>query len=361
MARWGKLALALGLAAASPSALAARRVAVVVGISDIPSLPDGTELPEARLESQLLAEFLLKRGGYDSVQTLMDDQATREAVRSLLLDRLPRDLQPGDTLLFAFSGQGFGGDFGDPHLLLSDSRVDKSSSALNTTDLVADLARRLEGVNLIVLLDAAHGGAAGGVALLGPTAKSLSTVAGSIFALSATSPGETSSDGLFFKVVRDGLGGAADTNHDRLVSASELHRFVVNEVGAQSRYKTHPAEAGAYDPGLVVSEMAGKKPRAAGEGKKIKFGGPVSYSLIGAGVLVAGGVGLYGNLRGHALCEVADGEALCATDELSERYATLRTLTYGSYALGATLGAVGIGLGFVPLGEQAWVTVGGRF
>lgn len=359
--------LLIGLAA-SPAASAAQRVAVVVGVTDYASLPDALDLPATRTDLGALARFLEERGGFDQVHLLMDRAATRESVRTVLVETVAPSMRPGDTLLWVFAGQGFGGDFGNPYLLMYDSTLDDTTSAIDFYAFTRDLLRRTPGVNLVVVTDAAHPGALDGVALLGPNAKSLADLSGSFFALSATAPRETSADGVFLPHLLAGLEGRADANEDALVEAAELHRYLLDVVPKQTKEGAHPAEAGEYDPGLVVSVAGGRdrwierirQENAEGR-REVAFGGPVSYGLIGGGALVAGAFGLYGNVRGRSLCDVEDGVALCQTQPALDRYQRTRQLTSGAYAVGAVMAVTGLGLGFVPLEGGAWLGVQTRF
>lgn len=359
---------ALGLVLSSAAA-AAQRVAVVVGVTDYATLPDTANLPESREDVRALARFLEERGGYDQVHVLLDAVATRDALNNLVRGTVAPSLRPGDTLLWVFVGQGFGGDFGNPYLLLYDSQPEDPSTAVDFYSFTRDLLRRAPGANVIVITDASHGGEVGGVALIGPDAKSLANLPGAFFALSATGPREVSEDGVFLPQLQAALQGRADANADKFVSAGELHRHLLEAVARASKETAHPVEAGSYDTNLIVSVAGGRAPLFAasgapddkGEGASLHWGGPLSYGLLGAGAVVAGSLGLYGNLRARSFCDVGDGAAECYGEELQERYLRARSLSYGAYAAGAVIAATGVGLGFVPLSDGAWLEMKFRF
>lgn len=351
--------IALGWGLARPAA-AAQRVAVVVAVSEVSSLPPELELKSARDDARNLSRYLEDHGGYEKVYTLMDGVATRSAVVQLLTQTIPAELAPGDTLLVVFVGHGIGGDFGDPYLLLSDSLIpEAATSALKLYEFSQDLARRLDGVNLIFITDAAHAGSASGVELLGPSAKSFPSLPGNVFLLSAAGPQETAPEGLFVPLLVEGLSGSADSNGDGAVTASELHRYLLVRAAVVSGDKVHPAEAGSYDPGLVVALAS---PRGGPEVDRrdrptLRFGGPVSYSMMGAGVALMGSSALYGQVRGHKLCEFGGPDGPECTSDQAERYLSVRALTYAGYLTGALISATGVGLGFVPLDGGAWVGI----
>ena len=343
-------------------AQAARRAAVVVGVSAYDSLPSAYALPSAGNEARALAAYLKGPGGYDRVILLVDAEATRAAVVSALLEKGSADLQPGDTLLFAFVGQGAGGDFGDPALLTVDAHIDDiERTALRVYDLAPRLASRLAGVNFIAILDAAHDGQVDGVALLGPSANDFPAT-GKSFALSAGGPGEASTDGLFMPLVLSGLSGEADTNADGEVTAAELYRHLVVAVPGWSEDRVHPAESGNYDRTLVVATVGvigdARDPGVAGGPV---FGGPVSYALMGGGAAVIGGAAVYGQLRGRALCDVQPGGADCVDDEHKQAYERTRLMSYVGYGVGGVLVAAGVGVGFVPLDGGAQISLRGQF
>lgn len=364
----GIAALWLGM---SMPAAAAQRVAVVVGLSDYANIPDALNLPSASADAANLATFLDDRGGYDQVFTLMDGAATRQAVRDLVFNQLAPTLQPGDTLLWVFVGHGFGGDFGNPYLLMYDSTIDDPGSAIDLYAFTRDFSRRTPGVNLVLALDAAHAGDIDGTALIGPNAKDLADLPGTFFALSGAGPREILGDGAFLPVFQAGLQGKADDNKDGAVGAGEIFRYVLDAVTRQTKETAHPVEAGRYDPNLVISAAGGRAPllslgggdgaEPVEPGPELRFGGPVSYGLMGGGALVAASFGIVGNLRGRALCDVEDGQALCSSSLALARYNRVRLLTNGGYAAGAVIVATGVGLGFVPLADGAMVTAGVRF
>lgn len=350
-------ALCAGL---SLPAAAAQRVAVVVAVSQVSSLPPELELKSARDDARLLSRYLEDQGGYEKVYTLMDGVATRSAVVQLLTQTVPSELSPGDTLLVAFVGHGIGGDFGDPYLLLSDSLIpEAATSALKLYEFSQDLARRLDGVNLIFVTDAAHAGSASGVELLGPSAKSFPNLPGNVFLLSAAGPQETAPEGLFVPLLVEGLSGSADSNQDGAVTASELHRYLLVRAAVVSGDRVHPAEAGSYDPGLVVALAAPRVGPTPGHHDRpaLRFGGPVSYSLMGAGVALMGSSAIYGQVRGHQLCDWGGAQGPECTSDNAQRYLSARALTYAGYLTGALISATGVGLGFVPLDGGAWVGV----
>ena len=365
---WRGALVAGSLLAVSLPAAAQKRVAVVVGISRYPSLEEDVQPGSARDDARQLARYLEDHGGYEVVHVLLDAVATREGVRKLLLDTVPPTLDPGDTLLWAFVGHGFGADFGDPHLMAYDfDPADPQGTGIQLQTFAPELVQKLEGVDLMFITDAAHDGQTAGLALVGPSAKTWPTLQGSVFLLSAAAPGETAPGGMFLPALTEGLQGGADTSGDGSVTVSELHRYLLGAVAEATDDTVHPAEAGTYSPNLVVSVASGEAAAGATD-KKPKpdrsggWGGPVSYTMMGLGA-ASFGFGLYSYSRGRAMCDTESGELACPNEGDSdvEDYKAARLQTLIGYGAGGALFAAGVGLAFVPLDGGGWVGARGRF
>lgn len=341
---WTPWVISAGLLVRSPAVLA-ERVAVVVGISEYPALPADVQPTQARKEAEDLARYLEQDGGYRAVHTLMDGVATLRAIRRLLLETVPPTLQPGDTLLIAFMGDGIGADSGDPYLLLYDSRVDDpQNTALRLRDFAPELSRKLDGVNLVIVTDAAHPGAANGVPMMGPSAESWPTLPGNVFLLSAASPGETAPDGIFGPLLVAGLAGAADADGDGRVTAGEIYRYLRTEEARKTHDAVHPAQRGTYDPSLVLSDASPGAP-----GSRRGWRGAVAYGLTAGGATVLGfGVVSYFDAR-HRYCTAADGGFACPN---TPGYTTARNRQTIAWAAGAALLTAGIVTGFAPRGKH---------
>jgi tetratricopeptide (TPR) repeat protein len=94
----------------------------------------------------------------------------------------------------------------------------------------------------------------------------LGDVEGDLFGLLASRPKEVSLEGpqfggghgVFSYYVIKGLEGAADENHDGVVDATELIKYVNDNVAMATDNKQHPREFGTYDNSLRLSDI--KKP-----------------------------------------------------------------------------------------------------
>lgn len=367
--------MSLGLGLAAPAW--GKQVAVVVGISNYAHLPDELDLASARDDARALAQFLEDEGGYDEVHVLLDGVATKSALESLLLDTVAANMSSGDTLLWAFVGHGIGGDFDDPYFLLYDSQLgDPDNTALRLREFGPELVRRAPAVDLVLITDAAHEGQANGIAMMGPSAKSWPDLLGSSFMLSAAAPKEVAPEGMFVDLLVEGLRGQADTNGDKVVTASEIHRHLLVKVAEASGDTVHPAEAGNYDPSMQISVATVASwgtGSTAGSGSDVSavpskpartprdrsgWGGPVSYTMMGLGA--AGlGFGVYNYLQALDQCgEDAEGNLVCPDDPA---YTGPRSMAYIGYGVGGALLVGGVGVGFVPLAEGGGLSLGWRF
>jgi len=94
------------------------------------------------------------------------------------------------------------------------------------------------------------------------TVQQLGDVQGDLFGLLASRPREVSLEGpefggghgVFSYFVLKGLEGAADANHDGVVDADELIKYVSEQVPMATANKQHPREFGTYDNMMRLSD-----------------------------------------------------------------------------------------------------------
>lgn len=279
-----------------------RRVAVVIGIGSYRALPVELANPKGREDARTLAALLETWADFQEVHLLIDDQATRASIESLLFVSLPSRLNSKDSLLVYFTGFGVGGDFGEPYLLPWDADPAKvQESAIPARDFGNRLGRSLPVGALSLITDASHAGRLGDLALIGPTARVWPEPTGVFFALSATSAAEVPSTDSFGAHVIEGLKGRADVSGDLQVSAGELTRYVVDKVVKDSQDRSHPSEGGSYDGGLVLASVDPQAlappvpPERARRSRRISG----AASLGGAALLAGGSTWFY--LQGREL------------------------------------------------------------
>ena len=260
------LSIAALAAMALPGAAIAgdgKHVAMVVGVSEYAHLPAELHLEHARTDAQAVAEALRAHAGFE-VMEFEDGFATRQALEGFLVQSLPSMVGPEDTLLIYIEAHGIGADFDDPYVLTYDAKPeDVENTAMGIAELGRSVREAVDVKALVLLTDTAHAGELGGLALLGPHAKSWPDLPENTVILSASSPREPSIDGLFAPIVVRAFEGEADRSGDGLLTASELHRFVIDQVAEASGDTVHPAEAGDYPPGLEICSVTAPEPAVA--------------------------------------------------------------------------------------------------
>ncbi len=374
------LALA-GCLAAAPTALAAdgKHVALVVGVGEYAHLPAELHLEHARADAEAVAAALREHAGFE-VMELKDGFATRHALESFLVESLPTMVGPSDTLLIYIEAHGMGADFDDPYVLTYDAQPDDiQSTAMSIADLGHKVRDAVDVKALVLLTDTAHSGELGGLALLGPNAKSWPDLPENTVILSASSPREPSIEGLFAPIVVQAFEGRADRSGDGVLTASELHRFIIDKVPEASDDTVHPAEAGDYPAGLVICDVTPPPPEPVVEaqpnplpgvqpppgdepGNKRRWG--VALPALGASALMAGG-SVFAYSKGRPLedvvfreVEVPEGTTYADMHKSYSRWATLNR------SLGVAAGVLAVTGGFfalVPVQDGASVGVSFEF
>ncbi len=258
------LCLLVTLCSQAAHASDGKLVAVVVGIGTYAHLPEELSLHQARSGARHLASIMEDRAGFDEVHLLLDDVATKNTLTSLLFDTLPSRLGPDDTLLFYFTGYGVGGDFDEPYLLTWDVNPGMLQETALGLDEIASHGASLSRIGAFAIItDATHPGLLNGLPLIGPDAKDWPEMTDNFFALSASSRLEIPVQADFSTMLADAMAGAADVSSDGLISAGELHRYLLDEMLQSTGDQIHPAESGNYDLGMVLGNVrtpAGETP-----------------------------------------------------------------------------------------------------
>jgi hypothetical protein len=343
-----------------------RRIAVVVGIGRYAGLPPDLGNAVGRDHARALAAALEQDARYDEVHLLVDDQATRAAIESLRLLSLPSRLTSADSLLVYFSGIGLGGDFGEPYLLPYDTDPQRiPETAVPALDFCGKLQAGVKAGSIVLITDASHPGQLGGLALIGPTARSWPESSGRFFALSATVGTEIPHTDTFGAHVVEGLRGRADVSGDLEVSAGELTRYVIDHVVKDSRDRNHPSEGGNADPGLVLAAV---RPEVLNPPVAQPSPGPrrhlAGWASLGGAALLGGGSALF-YLRGRELEpiyfgreEISDGRSW---EEVESTYKADYWLHTGLFVGAGVLAASGGTLLLWPSASGPRLSLQARF
>ncbi|MDO9713454.1 caspase family protein [Paracraurococcus lichenis] len=193
-------------------------------------------------------------------QYLVDADATRASIRRALETLRSAVSGPHDLAVVHFSGHGAMVD-GELFLLPQDVRagdaVALKDSALPVATFRADLTRVAErGSRVLVLLDACYSGGAsadGSAQAVASNVLSAALAATNISVLTSSSASQTSREdpawrnGAFTEAVLEALGPDADTNHDGLISATELAAYVARRVPALTEGRQTPGMEIRFD------------------------------------------------------------------------------------------------------------------
>lgn len=256
---------------------AGSRYAVIVGLSRYGPAKDAPPpLPYAAADAGELARQLEAVAGFkkENIRLLVDEQATLPQIRTALYDFAAK-AQANDLLVVYVAGHGLH----DPrpgrgdrvYLALFGTQLTQiDSTALSFEDVEMLLSKSVRCNHTFVLFDVGHKVEGDwkfpGASLVNNRLLNLFSeqegrailVSGSADEVSqARSGGQTS--GAFSYWVTQALAGAADLNHDRVVTADELFCFVSEKVREDSKGAQNPRyRLPNRNAAIPIAENAGK-------------------------------------------------------------------------------------------------------
>jgi tetratricopeptide (TPR) repeat protein len=203
-----------------------------------------------------------------NVLLLTDEKATTAAVRNGFQDFLKRRASKNDTVVILIAGHGTVEVPGSKNafILTYDSDPqDLKSTALGMGELQSLFEEQLSKVGRVLLfVDVCKAGTIGTIhnTTVASNVQQLGDIQGDLFGLLASRPREVSLEGpefggghgVFSYFVIKGLEGAADANHDGVVNADELIKYVSDQVPMATANKQHPREFGTYDNMMRLSD-----------------------------------------------------------------------------------------------------------
>ena len=236
---------------ASPAGPVTRVLAI--GISKYMRLP---ALPYASADARMLSDFFsTPRGGSARAILLADDQATTARIRARLTD-LTANSRRGETIVLVISAHSMSGGKGGSAgwLLTYDSDPESpESTAVPMSDIISALSKT-SASKIVGFFDFQSG------PKIPATASIQSTGPNEIFFF-ASRPGEQSfqkpefggGHGAFSYFVVDGLNGAADANHDGVVTVDELRNYINTKVPPATGGQQHPTYSGYLAPDSALT------------------------------------------------------------------------------------------------------------
>jgi tetratricopeptide (TPR) repeat protein len=256
-----------------PEVLYYKSWAVVIGIENYLVAPP---LPGAVEEAKTIAQAL-RQLGFEEVIELYDKDTSFRRLQQTLTDFLPRKVGRQDRLILYFVGHAgitqdpAGNDLG--YLVPWDAQLGTVSKSI-TFEQLKEFTRRTASKHTLLIFDAAVRGweetAAQQLSLEGRSAPEEDTEKRVVQVLTAADKGETLNQAqgksLFAQILLDGLKGRADHDKNGWLMASELGRYVKQQLEQTTQGKQHP----------MFSRLEGDGDTILVEGRKANF-------IMGAG------------------------------------------------------------------------------
>lgn len=254
-----------------------RRWAVIIGIEKYQRT---VAAPFARRDAYIVHEYVRKLLGVpaENIFLLVDEEATGNALKVVLEDRLPRRVQPGGQVFVYFSGHGLADPdprARRPYLLPADGDPQSIQLSGYSAEAFYGALGRLQAERVVVFLDACYGGVAARQEELQPLLSGVkpgllrvtepALVYQHLTVLAAAQNHQVSNvdpetgHGLFTYHLLKGLMGSADVNRDGQVGLRELAVYVRDTVDrvvrqrfGQTREQTPVLMPSELDPGRDI-------------------------------------------------------------------------------------------------------------
>jgi len=242
-----------------PEGLYYKSWAVVVGIENYLLAP---KIPGAVEDGKTVAQAF-RQLGFDEVVEIYDKDATYRRLQQTLSDFLPRKVGRQDRLVIYFVGHGgvtldqTGKELG--YFVPWDAQVGNVSKSI-TFEHLKEFSRRSASKHNLLIFDAALRGwevtAAQQLSLEGRMAPEDDLEKRAVQVLTAGDKGESISRpnerSLFAQVLVKGLSGVADLDKNGWLMGSELSRYVIQQVGEQTKGVQHALSAQLEGDGDII-------------------------------------------------------------------------------------------------------------
>ncbi len=186
----------------------------------------------------------------DRVVLLVGKDATRNRILRSIREHLERKAtHPQDTVILYFAGHGFS-DAQDTYLAGSDTQIDSLRETGLSSGTLREYWSKIGAGRKVMIMDACHAGGienmrgtrgVSGVKIGDEAHEGTPTSPSTTLVIAATGVNELSSEdpdlgqGVFTRVLLNGLAGEADENKDGHVTGEELGKYLVREVPAVAR------------------------------------------------------------------------------------------------------------------------------
>ena len=204
-------------------------------------------LSKTEADAKSVAEFFKR--GTENVITITGKYATKAQILNSLKSQFAR-AKADDKIIFYFSGHGYPGGF-CPYEM---SRIDDGLSYSEVIKVMSQSKAK----DKMIFADACNSGA------IRQGSSTVKPDTGNVMMFLSSRGNEYSiespllSNGYFTNYLLHGLGGKADANRDRAITAKELYDYVSSGVSQLSKGKQHPVMWGKFNDDMIIVRY-GKK------------------------------------------------------------------------------------------------------
>jgi hypothetical protein len=241
--------------------------AVVIGINKYDLWPP---LEYAANDAQAVAKKL-REIGFDEVIEILDKEATRERILTVLGSELPKNVGPDDRVLIFFAGHGQTESMPDGkekgYIIPVDGDITNYFTTAISMQQVRDISERIPAKHILYAMDACYSGQGFTRALgVDPGINGYIQKITSLRSVQMITAGgkaeqvvELDGHGLFTQYFLQGLDGEADRDNDGVVTASELGAYLMPQVSRASDNLQTPQYGRLDGEGEVVFLVPAKK------------------------------------------------------------------------------------------------------
>jgi uncharacterized caspase-like protein len=220
----------------------AKTYLVSVGIGDYSLFEGAGDLTLPPADAKTMADLYAKNTSV-SYALLLDTKATKRNILAAI-DKVFKEAEANDIVIFYFSGHGYQGGFCAADGKLSYKEVRKAMASSKSK-------------NKMMLVDACYAGCVRVDAQNAESAESSAQKANVMMFLASRNTESAQelrnmTNGLFTNYLNEGLRGRADANKDRTITAKELFDYVSVRVAKASRGEQHPVMWGKFSDSMPV-------------------------------------------------------------------------------------------------------------
>jgi tetratricopeptide (TPR) repeat protein len=234
--------------AGEASSLYGRSFAVVIGINRYEKWPP----LEFAVADAAAVERRLRETGFEEVTTILDGQATQGRILTELFHNLPARVGPDDRVLFYFAGHGQTEDLAGGgrrgYIIPVDADTAGYAASSISMEQLRSLTGRIRAKHILFVMDSCYAGLGlSRSAGLAPDVPGFLRKVAALRAVQIVTAGgggeqaqESGGHGLFTGFFLKALDGAADIDHDGVVTATELGAYLRPAVSAASGQSQTP-------------------------------------------------------------------------------------------------------------------------